>query len=242
MIRRLWFSLVLATHAFAQTNAGQITGMVTDPHQAAVAGARITAVNLATNVQQTTVSSEAGLYSLPALEPGTYRLTADLAGFNRLNREPITVETARVVEVELQLTVGDAKVAVTVTGEAPLVQQSNATVQYGINTKALDELPIANQSALQVLSLVPGVLGDPGTEQAAVTTSFVTPGGGMSVGGGRMGSTNYLADGVNNNSLFLGRISLSFSTDAIAEVDVKVNNYSAEYGRVAGGIVTMTTK
>jgi hypothetical protein len=93
-----------------------------------------------------------------------------------------------------------------------------------------------------VLVLVPGVQGEPGTEQAAVTTSYVTPGGGISIGGGRMGSTNYLADGVSNNSLFLGRISLSFSTDAIAEVDVKVNNYSAEYGRVAGGIVTMTTK
>ena len=103
MFRWLWFSLLLATHAFAQTNAGQITGTVTDPHQAAVAGARITAINLATNVQQTTVSSEAGLYSLPALEPGTYRLSADLAGFNRLNREPITVETSHRVLVRKPL-------------------------------------------------------------------------------------------------------------------------------------------
>ncbi len=233
---------LLAPCAWAQTNAGQITGTVTDSQSAALIGVKITATNLATNVQQTTLTSNAGLYSLPALEPGTYRLAADLTGFNRLNREPITVETSKVVNVDLQLTVGDAKVEVTVTGEAPLVQQANATVQYGINTKALDELPIANQSALQVLALLPGVLGEPGTEQAAVTTSFVTPGGGMSIGGGRMGSTNYLADGVSNNSLFLGRISLSFSSDAVAEVDVKVNNYSAEYGRVGGGIVTMTTR
>ncbi len=227
---------------FAQTNAGQITGTVTDAQMAVLEGVRITATNLATNVQQTTFSSNAGLYALPALEPGTYRLTAEMAGFNRLNREPVTVETAKVVAVDLQLAVGDTKVEVTVTAETTLVQQANATVQYSVNTKALDELPIANQSALQVLALVPGVLGDPGNEQAAVTTSFVTPGGGISVGGGRMGATNYLADGVNNNSLFFGRISLSFSSDAIAEVDVKVNNYSAEYGRVGGGIVTMTTK
>jgi hypothetical protein len=167
---------------------------------------------------------------------------AELTGFNKLLREPITAETSKVVTIDLQLKVGDTKVEITVTGEAPLVQESNATIQYSINQKALDELPIANQSALQVLSLVPGVLGDAGGEQAAVTTGYTTPGGGVSVGGGRMGSTNYLADGVSNNSLFPGRISLSFSTDAIAEVDVKVNNYSAEYGRVGGGIITMTTR
>jgi hypothetical protein len=68
------------------------------------------------------------LYSPPALEPGTYRLTAELPGFNRLVREPITVETAKVVAVDLPLTVGDTKVEVTVTAEAPLVQQANATV------------------------------------------------------------------------------------------------------------------
>ena len=235
-------ALLLSLSLFSQTNTGQITGTVTDQHLAALVGAKITATNLATNVQQTAVSSNAGLYTLPALEPGSYRLTAELPGFNKLLREPIAVETAKVAEIDLQLAVGDTKVEVTVTAEAPLIQQANATVQYGINTKALDELPIANQSALQVLSLVPGALGDPGVEQAAVTTSFVTPGGGMSIGGGRMGSTNYLADGVSNNSLFLGRISLSFSSDAVSEVDVKVNNYSAEYGRVSGGIVTMTTK
>ena len=232
----------LGVDLFAQTNAGQITGSIADQQSGALPGVKIVAVNLDTNVQQSATSSNAGVYSLPALEPGRYRMTAELAGFNKLIKEPILVETSKVTSIDLQLSVGDTKVEVTVTGEAPLVQQANATVQYGINQKALDELPVSNQSALQVLSLVPGVLGDAGGEQAAVTTGFVTPGGGISVSGGRMGSTNYLADGVSNNSLFFGRISLSFSTDAISEVDVKVNNYSAEYGRVGGGIVTMTTK
>ena len=175
----------------AQTNAGQITGSIVDQQSGALPGVKILAINLDTNIQQSTVSSHAGIYSLPALEPGRYRLTAELAGFNKLIKEPILVATSKVTSIDLQLSVGDTKVEVTVTGEAPLVQQANATVQYGINQKALDELPVSNQSALQVLSLVPGVLGDAGGEQAAVTTGFVTPGGGISVSGGRMGSTNY---------------------------------------------------
>jgi len=97
-------TLVLAPGIFAQTNAGQINGTVTDQQLAALVGVKVTATNLATNVQQTTITSNAGLYALPALEPGAYRVTAELTGFNRLIREPLTVETAKVMEVDLQLT------------------------------------------------------------------------------------------------------------------------------------------
>ncbi len=234
--------IAVTSSVFAQTSSGKVIGTVTDQQDAVLTGVKVTAINLATNVQQTTTSSDAGVYSLPALEPGNYRLTAEMAGFNKLNREPITVETAKSVNIDLQLTVGATSTEVTVTGESPLVQEANATVQYTVNQKAIDELPLANQSALQVLSLVPGVIGSGGGEQVGVATNYVTPGGAVSVSGGRMGSTLYQADGVSNNSLFFGRISLSFSSDAVAEVAVKVNNYSAEYGRVGGGIVTMSTK
>ena len=156
-------ALLLVPCLFAQTNAGQITGTVTDQQTAALSGVKITATNLATNVQQSAVSQQCGAVFPAGARAG--HLPPDCRtrpGFNRLIREPITVETAKRSAVDLQLTVGDTKVEVTVTGEAPLVQEANATVQYSINTKALDELPIANQSALQVLALVPGALGDPG--------------------------------------------------------------------------------
>ncbi len=132
----------------AQTNAGSITGTVTDQQQAVVAGVAITVTNLATNVKQSAVSSSAGVYSIPALEPGSYRLTAELTGFKKLVQEPIPVETARSVTIDLELPVGTTTTEVTVTTEAPMVQQSNATVQYTINSKQIEELPLANQSAL----------------------------------------------------------------------------------------------
>ena len=235
--------LIGAATAFGQTNAGTITGTVYDPQQAVMAGVKITATNVATNVAQSTMSSSAGAYTIPSLEPGSYNLTADFAGFKRLSQGPVAVATSQTVSVNLQMAVGSgATESIMVTAEVPIMQQATSTIQYGINMKQMDELPLANQSALQVLTLLPGVIGDPGVEQAAVTTQVTTPGAGMSVSGSPMGTVQYLADGVSNTSMYFGRISLSFSSDAIAEVAVQQNSYSAEFGRVGGGIVSMTTR
>lgn len=187
-------------------------------------------------------SDSAGAYTIPALEPGEYRLTAEVPGFKRLVREPITVAAQNASAADLEMTVGDTSAQVTVKAEAPLIHHANATVQYTVNSKAIDELPFSGQNVLSVLSTVPGVVGEPGSEQPGVYISQVTPGAGVSVSGGRFGSTQYQADGVSNNGSFFNRISVSFSADAVQEVSVLVNNYSAEYGKVAGGIVNMITK
>src|SRR5260370_8366699 len=92
------------------------------------------------------------------------------------------------------------------------------------------------------MALLPGVLGVPGVEKAVVSSGGVGTGWGMSICGTPAGSVQYQADGVSNTSLYYGRISLSFSTDAVSEVAVLQNSYSAEYGRVGGAIVSMTTK
>jgi len=215
---------------------------VADEQQAVMAGVKVTATNAGTGASQSSVTSSAGVYSIPALQPGEYKLVAEMAGFKKLTRQGIRVETSATLSLDLLMEVGATTAEVTVTADIPLVQQANSTVQYTINQKQLAELPLNDASALHVMSLLPGVVGDPGSEQASVTTGLVTPGGGMSVSGGRMGSTNYQADGVSNNSMYLGRISLSFSSDSLAEVSVQQNAFSAEYGRVGGGIVNMTTK
>jgi hypothetical protein len=242
MKRALLTCLSLALPMFGQTNAGSISGTVVDQQQAVMAGVRITATHLGTNVSQTTITSSAGLFTLPALDPGLYRLTAELPGFKKLVREPVTVAAQQAVVIDLQMVVGDTATEVTVTAEAPLIQQANATIQYGVNQKAIDELPFADQNVLSVLSTVPGVVGEAGSELPSVYTGFVAPGAGISVSGGRPGSTQYQADGVSNNGAFLNRISVSFSADAVQEVSVLVNNYSAEYGKAGGGIVNMATK
>jgi hypothetical protein len=239
---RFLLCLAALLPAYAQTNAGSITGTVFDPSRAVMDGVKVTVHNLATNVAQPATSNHAGIYSLPALEPGTYRITLEKPGFQKQIREPIRVESSSAVVLDFTLTVGNASTEVTVTEEIPLVQEASATIQYGVDLKQIDELPLANQSALSLLGLLPGVQGEPGTEQAAVTTGFTTPGAGLSISGSPMGTVQFQADGVNNTSMYYGRIALSFSTDAVAEVNVAQNSYSAEYRAAGGAIVGMTTR
>src|ERR1019366_7273557 len=195
-----------------------------------------------TNVIQTALASSAGVYNLPSVEPGQYRIAAETHGFKKSVRGPVTVETSRVSTVDFQLEIGDVASEISVTADAPLVEDSNSTVQYGIEQKVLDQLPLPNQAALGVLMTIPGVTGDPSTDQGAYHTGLITPGTGVSVSGGRPGATQYQADGMSNTAIFQGRIALSFSSDSLQEVTVQVNSYNAEYGRVGGGIVNMVTK
>jgi hypothetical protein len=242
MARGVWLLLAWTAAACGQSNTGAITGTVFDQSQAVIDGVRVAAVNLATNVAQGAVTNHAGVYSIPALEPGSYRLTVEKSGFQKIVREPITVESSSTAALDFTLTVGNTATEITVREDVPLVQQATSTVQYGLDLKQIDELPLANQSALQTLMLLPGVQGDAGGEQAAVTTGVTAPGAGLSISGSAMGTVQFQADGVNNTSMYYGRIALSFSTDAVAEVNVAQNSYSAEYRAGGGAIVSMTTK
>jgi hypothetical protein len=244
---RFAFATLLTYSAFAQTYTGSITGTVLDQSNATIPDATVAATNLATNVSQSTRSTSSGSYTIPALPPGTYRVSVEAGGFQKLNREPITVEASRVVTLDLPLTVGQAATQVTITGEAPIIQESNSVVQYTISQREIRELPLPNQNVLYALNTIPGVVGvatpgTPSSELAAWHQSFVTPGSSISVSGGRQGSTQFQADGINNNGLFFGRIGLNFSSDTIQEMTVHQNSFSAEYGRTGGGIVNMVTR
>src|SRR5437763_14633138 len=93
LVKRFTFLLLAFSCAvFAQSNTGAITGTVFDQSQAVMNGVKITATNLATNVTQTATTNNDGIYSIPALEPGSYRVTLEKEGFKKLIREPITVE------------------------------------------------------------------------------------------------------------------------------------------------------
>jgi hypothetical protein len=234
--------LAFAPSIFAQSNTATITGSIYDPSKAVIGQVSVTATNLATNVSETATSNKDGIYSAAALEPGKYRVTVEKTGFKKVVREPITLESGTTAELDFDLEVGSTSTAVTINADVPVIQTGTSTVQYGLDLKQIDELPVTNQSAIQILALLPGVQGDPGVEQAAITTGLTTPGAGLSVSGGAMGSVQYQADGVSNTSLYYGRIALALSTDAIAEMSVVQNSYSAEYRSGGGAVVSMTTK
>src|SRR6266550_2216613 len=106
MKRLAFLLLVFSSAVFAQSNTGAITGTVFDQSQAVMNSVKITATNLGTNVTQTATTNTVGVYSIPALEPGAYRLTLEKAGFKKLIREPITVEGSGAIQLDFNLTVG----------------------------------------------------------------------------------------------------------------------------------------
>jgi hypothetical protein len=235
--------LILFTSVlFSQSGTGEITGTVYDASKAVAASVKVVATNLATNVTQKAETNKDGLYSLPALSPGTYRVTLEKAGFKRLDREPITVLSGGTAELDFNMEVGSTSSQVTINADVPLIQTGTSTIQYGLDLKQIDELPVPNQSAIQILNLIPGVAGAAGGEQAAITTGLTTPGAGLSISGGQMGTVQFQADGVSNTSLYYGRISLPLSTDAISEMQVVQNSYSAEYRNGGGAVVSMISR
>ncbi len=230
---------------FGQSNSGEISGTVYDPSKAVISQVKVIAINLATNVTESVTTNKDGLYSLPSLSPGTTTgLHARKDRFQKrwllANRSPSRVGLPW--NWTLTFPSAASSTEVTIVADVPIIQNATSTIQYGLDLKQIDELPMVNQSAIQILGLLPGVAGEPGSEQAAVTTGFTVPGAGLSVSGSPMGTVQFQADGVSNTRLYYGRISLALSSDAISEMQVVQNSYSAEYRSGGGAVVSMTTK
>ncbi len=124
----LLLCLAAAEAAFAQAGRGGISGMVTDPTGAVIPGASVVALNHATGVKITTVSTGAGLYSFMSLNPGIYQVTATMKGFEGAAQDNVKVSVDQVSTVNIALRVGDVSEVVTVTESSSLVETSNSTV------------------------------------------------------------------------------------------------------------------
>jgi hypothetical protein len=230
------FLLLSGTAAFAQGNA-TLTGTVADPNGAVVAGATVTATNVATNVPYNTQTTGDGLYTFPTLPVGTYNVTVEMAGFKAARIEQVVLTVGQKVTQDIKLEVGAATEAVTVVaGGEQLTQPSESSVSTLLNRNVWENFPLENRDTNEFMDLMPG----------AVPNAFNGSTRGAAVNGARGGMGNFLVEGYDNNdqgqggrgSTVAGGVT-SISPEAIQEYRVITNNYSAEYGK-AGGFVTDT--
>ncbi len=226
----------------AQRDLGTITGTVTDPTGAVVAGARIVIIEQATGVRSEAETDQSGTYIRPLLKPGNYTIEVEATGFKKGIQRDVPLTGGDRVGVNLQLTVGDVSQAVEITAAAPLLQTENTTLGNTMQARAVSELPLGGQRKFTFLApLAPGVVpAEQGARDAA--------GGGFSANGVRSnGQNNFLLNGVDNNVNVIDFINqtayvIGPSVEAIGEMRVVTNGYSAEYGRGAGGVVNVTIK
>src|SRR5215203_3042939 len=228
--------LSLSAVAFAQsTTTGAIGGVVTNPNKEVVAGASITAKNIGTNKEDTATTDDTGRFKVANLQPGLYAVTINSSGFSPMTVENVTVEIGRETNLEAALSVGPVTGTVDVSAEAPVINTTQQDFSTNINQTSINELPINGRRWSNFALLTPGAVPD-GTF------------GLISFRGISGLLNNNTIDGGDNNQAFFSeergrtRINYSVSQASIREFQVNTSNYSAEYGRSAGGVTNAITK
>jgi len=223
--------------AWAQSSTtGAVGGTVYDASGAVLAKATVTALNGATGASRTDTTNANGYYRISALEPGTYTVTITVAGFETYKADQVPVTVGALSDISPRLSVGNTNEVVEVTEEAPLLHTQSAEISTTIDQNAVDNLPINGRRWSNFALLTPGV------------TSNSDGFGLLSFRGISTLLNNATVDGADNNQAYFSeergrtRVSYSISQAAVQEFQLNASNYSAEYGRAAGGVINTVTK
>jgi Carboxypeptidase regulatory-like domain/TonB-dependent Receptor Plug Domain len=217
----------------AQDATGTIAGVIADPSGAVIQNAKVMVTNSGTKVGSATSTDANGFYQVPHLPIGSYQVTVEAPGFSRAASAPVALDINQTLRVDLRLPLGQVSDVVTVESQETTVETASSTVGGTVNGKAIFELPLNGRNTLDLLATQPGVTKTNPDNGAQ---------GGYSIGGGRTDSVTFLLDGGLNNDLLSNGIVVNPNPDAVAEFRVIESTYGAEYGRNAGGIVSIVTK
>ncbi|MBI3895656.1 MAG: TonB-dependent receptor [Acidobacteria bacterium] len=243
LIGNMLLLVVLASQVtMAQVTTGTILGTVSDSTGAVIPGATVTIRNVETGISRTVTSDAAGHYRAPQLGLGNYEITAEVPGFQSVVRSGINLTIGREAVVDFTLQVGAVAERITVTGEAPLIETTTATVANLVSERAMRELPLNGRSFTDLTAIQPGVVTDMG-----IPSGVFQGGGRMVIGGARPQQSLYLLDGTDiaspySNVAPVSVMNQTLGVDTIREYTVIQNNYGAQYGRAIGGIMNAVTR
>ena len=240
--------------ALAQAGMGGISGLVTDQSGAIVPGATVTAQDLANGTRLSTVSSGAGLYSFVSLTPGTYQLTFDMKGFEKVVLERIQVTVDQATTANASLKVGSASETVTVTETSSLLDTSNSTVGQLIGAETIDRVPLLTRNVYDLVQLSAGVTpnnGSPNSGDSAELNNIASGRPGVdvssySINGAILGSVYYMLDGsplgiAENNIAAIIPMS-EIPEDGVDEYRVETQNTPASYQSGGAGVISLVSK
>jgi Carboxypeptidase regulatory-like domain len=254
--------LACSLAVLGQTETATLTGTITDPSGANVAGASVHVTNVETGAVIQTSSNGSGLYVVPNLRPGHYRVIVEKAGFKQMALTDLTLNVQDIASRNFQLQVGTVSESVTVNGEGMNINTSDASVSTVVDQSYVQNMPLNGRSFQDLILLTPGTV----TLSPQANGQFFAEGKGLSgefsINGQRTESNYYTVDGVSANvgangfammsgsgpsgsvpaSTALGTTQALVSVDSLQEFRVQSSSYSAEYGRNPGGQIAFETK
>ncbi|MGH9596526.1 MAG: carboxypeptidase regulatory-like domain-containing protein, partial [Edaphobacter sp.] len=223
------------TSAIAQSTRGTVTGTIQDSTGALLADATVTLLSPSTGISSTAKTNKAGIYRFDAVLNGDYTVTASAAGFAKME-SAVTITVGAVVGRDFTLTVGSATSEVEVSSARSVELQTEDAVRSDtISSVALAQLPIVGQNSLNLILTAPGVVR---SNQAGSLDAGIG-----AVNGARARSNNFLLDGLQNNDISVTGPQFAITNnDELQEVSFQTSNFTAEYGRAGGAVVTQVTK
>ena len=228
--------LILVSAAWAR-ETGEIRGRVTDEKGEFLPGVAISLQSPSLQGVRTAVTSLKGEFHFPLLPVGTYRLTAELAGFPSLIHDNIIVRLGRMTDVYPTLYLSTLTEEITVTAPAPLIDKNSTDTSFTISSEDMETSPVQNRSVADLVKFVPGVTG------VRANTKDGTGNGGLPSfrGEGEEGN-NWIVDGLSISGVRLKNAGVALNYDALEEIQVISDPFSPEYGSAYGGIINMVTK
>jgi hypothetical protein len=232
-------ALVSVVPAHAQSTA-TLQGLITDTQSAVMPGVTVTIRNVATGIERTTVSDNAGQYVAASLPPGHYAVVAHLEGFKDQNGET-DLGPAQTIVLNLKLGLASLSENVTVTGSSPLIDTATTSVGQAMAEKTVQEIPLNGRHFVDLGPLMPG--GSTSPQNAGLSAPLRGQGSfSFMSAGNRETSVNMMLNGINLNDLSNSQVTFQPSINTVSEFKVDNSTFSAEYGRNSGAIVNVATR
>jgi hypothetical protein len=222
--------LLSARPVTAQVEQAAITGAVMDQSDARVARAKVTVTNIRTSVSSTTITNADGYYSIPYLTPGEYNVVVESAGFKKGVVSGIALRVGFTATVDVTLEVGALQSEVQVVSTQAQLEQQSSALGNVVTSSQMIELPLSGRNPYSLVTLAPGVMPAGGT------------GTGPIVNGGRSNTSEVMFDGAESRNSTTNDIQYTPPLEAVQEFKVITNNFSSEYGRSGGGVLTAASR
>jgi outer membrane receptor protein involved in Fe transport len=232
--------LGLSVTMFGQAETGKISGTVSDPTGAIVTTARVTVKSVDTGLTREATTSSGGGYTITNIPAGNYMVTVSAPGFSEFKKSvEVTVGTAQALDVHLAVGGIGTVVEVVGQGSGPEVDTETQTLGATVTPNQIMNLPSLTRNVYDFV-LLAGNISD--SDTGGMTASGPGRGAGVSINGQRASSTNIMLDGAENVDLFTSAIGQQVPLDSVQEFKLSTSNFTADYGRAAGGVVNVATK